>query len=448
MSVIRPLRAIRYSTSRGRDLTTRLSPPYDVLDDAARQALLERDARNFALIDLPHVPAKDAGPPAVYEQAADTFQNWLRDGTLIRDERDGLYVYHQTYRHAGVDYTRRMFFARLRLEPFGASGGVGSGSVFPHEQTFGGPKEDRLCLSTATVAQLSPIFGLYDDAGNAVAKLLELGMSPEPLATGVVDDVENELWSVTDRALITEVTSLLQSQPTYIADGHHRYGTALLYRDRLAQQKGTLAADHPANFVLCVFCALDDRGLLILPTHRALPNVRATPAAFANDSNLVFTPLETANAEAAAAALPRHGPQAIGVYLAAEERYYALRPTDERLLDAVAPQRSPAWRRLALAFLHAYVLDRLISPKLCAGQTPEIHYNKSAAEAVADVADAGGVTAADGVATAGGVAFLLQPTTMSELRAVCQAGDLMPQKSTFFYPKLASGLVINSLRET
>ncbi len=428
MCTIRPLAAIRYSTDRGSDLSSRLSPPYDVLEERDKAALLTRDEHNFVALDLPWVPAKAAGPPAVYEAAQARMQQWLTDGTLIRDREPALYVYHQAYHYAGRDYLRKMFFARLKLEPFG------QGQVFPHEQTFGGPKEDRLMLTRATRANLSPIFGLYQDAGGAVTHRLDeaLGDQP-PLACGTLDGVENRLWAVRSEDVVAAVVKLMESRPVFIADGHHRYGTGLLYRDWLAAQRGPLAEDHPANYVLCVLCAMEDPGLLILPTHRILPGVKIEPAFFKEDRQVEISHLLVDGPEQVPAALARFGPQALGMFTSATNGYFMLRPRDPDLLHALTPNRSPAWRKLALAFLHAYLLERAVVPRLCGGRSPEIHYLRSATEAVEEAR------------RSAGSAFLMQATTMAELRDVCAAGDLMPQKSTFFYPKLASGLVINPL---
>ncbi|MBK9121049.1 MAG: DUF1015 domain-containing protein [Phycisphaerales bacterium] len=424
MSTIRPLRPLRYDTRRNRDLSKLLTPPYDILDATDKAELLARDPRNFVVVDLPHLPPKDAGPQHLYEQAAATLRQWLAEGTMVQDQEAALYVYHQAYTYEGRAYVRKMFFAGLKLEPFGA------GSIYPHERTFGGPKEDRLALTKATQAHLSPIFGLYEDESNDVARRLEEALPPEPLAIGTLDGVENRLWAVTDTVAIADVARLIGPKPTYIADGHHRCGTAMLYRDWLTAQRGSLPVDHPANFVLCVFCAMEDPGLLILPTHRVLPGL----AFLADDlagPEVTVTKLSVNDPESALAALPAHGPQAVAFFTTRDDTYSVVRPTREGLLDPLEPEHSPSWRRLGLAFLHAYLLDRIITPGPAGGQAPKIEYIKSNSGAVAAARQAGGC------------AFLLQPTTMAELRAVCTAGDLMPQKSTYFYPKLASGLVIH-----
>jgi uncharacterized protein (DUF1015 family) len=440
MCEIRAFPAIRYDTRSGADLSTRLAPPYDVLDAEDKRSLLARDARNFVAIDLPHVPPKDAGPADLYRQARQTLEAWLADGTLVRDERPALYVYHQRYEHAGRSYLRKMFFARMRLEP------LGQGSVFAHEQTFGGPKEDRLCLMRETRAHLSPIFLLYPDERNAVSTRLDAALAPEPLAAGHLDGVESRLWAVTDGITISQVCDLMRPRPAYIADGHHRYGTALLYQEELVRARGAVPSDDPANFVLVVMCAMEDEGLLILPTHRVLPGFAPRPGRFRDDPALEIAHLPVDSADQVPSALEKFGPQAVGLFTSAEPGFFMIRPRQAGILDPIAPDRSPAWRRLGLAFLHAYLIERFAPPAPAnaapekpsavtsptAAGKPVIHYVKSAPAAVDE-------------ARQGGCVFLLQPTTMAELAAVCQAGDLMPQKSTFFYPKLASGLVVNPL---
>ncbi|MGD8453543.1 MAG: DUF1015 domain-containing protein [Phycisphaerae bacterium] len=432
MSTIRPFTAIRYAASqapRG-DLSTRLAPPYDILDQSDKERLLAADPLNFVKIDLPHVPPKSAGPDSVYRASRQTLDAWLADGTMLRDPQPMLYAYHQKFQHEGRDYTRRMLFARLRLEPFG------TGTVFPHEQTFGGPKEDRLALTKATQANLSPIFGLFEDAANEVSDRLEAALPEKRLCCGRVPgtDVDNLLWGISDSDTINAVQKLLQPKPIFIADGHHRYGTGLLYRDWLTQQEGALPDEHPANYVLAVLCAMEDSGLLILPTHRVLPGVKATADIFQADPQVEVSKMGVTDPAEAVRALAAFGPQAVACYDPATKSYSALRPCKPEILDALEPEHSPAWRRLGLAFLHAYLLDRLVTPKLCGGQAPTIQYIKAAEPAV------------DTARETSGVAFLMQPTTMEEMRGVCSAGDLMPQKSTYFNPKLASGLVVNPLR--
>ena len=428
MAEISSFRAIRYSL---RDLSRIVAPPYDILDAKDKESLLARDAHNIVAIDLPFVPAKTAGPRHVYDDAAAKLSDWLADGTLRRDAQPAIYVYHQVYSHGGRSYTRQMFFARLRLEEFG------QGQVFPHEQTFGGPKEDRLMLMRATSANLSPIFGLYPDERREVSAAFDAAIQRAPDAVAVAEQVENRLWAVTDAAVCARVASLLRDKPVFIADGHHRYGTALMYRNELAA-RGALPDDHPATFVLCVLAGMEDPGLLILPTHRVLYDLpRVTIAALRealHDRFEVAPARDAKNAGPLTAQMQAFGPQAMAAYAAADDLAMLLAPKDPDLLKEYEPGRAPAWRRYSLAILHRYVLNEVIARGFTDdGHVPQIHYIKDTAGAISEAK------------AHQGLALLVQSTTMSELRDICTAGELMPQKSTYFFPKLATGMVINPL---
>lgn len=429
MATIHPFPGIRYQTDGAPDVSKLIAPPYDVLDDADKAALLAKDAHNFVAIDLPHLPPKAAGPQAAYAGARATLDQWLKDGVLVQDETPAIYVYHQTYTIDGAEFVRKMFAHRLKLEAFG------SGSVCPHEQTFGGPKEDRLALTQATEANMSPIFGLYPDGTNAVAKTLDEAISGlAPVADGVLDHVRSRMWCVTDAAVIELVRQQMADKPIYIADGHHRYGTGLLYRDWLMTEQGALRDDHPANAVLCVSCALEDPGLQILPTHRVLPEVSVDIETLRGDAAVEVVALEETEATAIIRKLADFGPQAIAVCPSADSAAVMARPKDPKLLESVAPDRTSAWQALGVSFLHAYVIDRVVRPQQMNESEVTLRYIKS---------DPG---ALDASRETNGTAFLLQATTMEELSSVCAAGDLMPQKSTYFYPKIASGMVVNPLR--
>ncbi|MCG3125642.1 MAG: hypothetical protein CHACPFDD_00467 [Phycisphaerae bacterium] len=425
MSIIRPFRAIRFAGPAGQDISSRIAPPYDVLEQSDKDRLLRADPRNFVAVDLPHVPPKAAGPPAAYDAARKLLASWLQSSTMTVDTAPALYAYYQRYTHAGRTYDRKMFFAALRLTPFG------DGDVYPHEQTFGGPKEDRLCLMRATAAQLSPIFGLYEDDRNEIAARLGSSLAPTPAAIGTMDGVENRIWAVSDVATVRDVSEMMRSRPIYIADGHHRYGTAMMYRDELRMTRD-VPDSHPANYVLCACCAMGDPGLQILPTHRVL-DVAVPPTELARDPELKVTALPISRAADVATALAALGPQAMALYDGASRGYHVVTPRNPDILAKLSPEKGDAWRKLALAFLHVYLLDRVVQPRFNGGSPPHIEYIKSAEDAVAQAQ------------RERSAAFLMQATTMAELRAVCKAGDLMPQKSTFFFPKLASGLVVHSL---
>ena len=239
---IRPFAAIHYARQADLDLSKVIAPPYDVLDERGKAALVAKHPNNIVTIDLPHLPPKTVGPDPVYEKANITLEAWLDSGVLIQDPRPALYPYMQSYEHNGKIFHRRGFFALVRLAPFG------QGHVIPHEKTYANPIEDRLKLMRATRVQLSPIFGLYSDPRNRVTSLLfeRLGR-PEMSAT--LDEVKNDLWSVPEAEIENQVIDEMGGKNIYIADGHHRYTTALQYQEEMRQKNGgKLPGSHPANW--------------------------------------------------------------------------------------------------------------------------------------------------------------------------------------------------------
>jgi uncharacterized protein (DUF1015 family) len=422
---IRPFAAIRYN-SRLRDrLSDLIAPPYDVLDDAGKAVLQQRHANNIVTVDLPHLPPKTVGPDSAYQAAQRTLNHWLADGVLARDGKPALYPYAQTYTHAGRTYNRRGFFALVKLSPFG------QGQVVPHEKTYPEAITDRLKLTRATGVQLSPVFGLFSDAeARVTARLFEHLGKPE--MSGRLNDVNNDLWTVNDAGTIAEVTRLMADKPIYIADGHHRYTMALQYQ----KEQGALPPDHPANYALFVLVAMQDPGLLILPTHRViggLPPFSADLLRQRLGANAELTGLP-GGAEAVPKftdhVLPSRPRGTFGLYDGKTKKLYELRVTHPDVLGTLEPNQSAAWRSLDVAVLQRYLLDEVIAP----GGTATKAYT-AYASAVA------GMT--DGVIRQ--IALLLRPTPLSALEELGRHNEVMPQKSTYFFPKLATGLVLNSI---
>lgn len=412
MAQISPFRAIRYDHDKcGGDISNLIAPPYDVLNQADKDALLVRSDRNIVAVDLPHLPPKKAGPNEVYLQSAALMDRWLADGTLTREDNPSLYLYHQSFEYAGRVYTRRMFIAGVRLVCFS------QGSVLPHEKTFGGPKEDRLALMKATHAQLSPIFGLFSDPTNTVSDAFSQTESVEPDVIATLNGVENRVWIVHDPIVVDPVVKAMRDKTIYIADGHHRYSTALLYRNDLSKTQGeSLPEDHPANWIMFVLASMEDPGCLILPYNRAIGQVD-TPTLLSAWSAGV----RQCDAAEADIILSEDG---------AEET--PVRFTNRDILTSLAPDECDAWRKLDYAYLHRYLIDELLVKKT--GKSSPLHYAKSVEAARRAARDNDGV------------ALLMKATPMAILRDVSEAGGLMPQKSTYFHPKLATGLTINPLQ--
>jgi uncharacterized protein (DUF1015 family) len=443
MPQIRPIPAITYAPG---DISTRIAPPYDVLNEASKARLLAQDNRNIVAIDLPHLPAKTVGPDATYEKAGQVYRQWLDLGELYQHDKPAIFAYQQTYSVKGKTFKRRGLITNIALQPFGPASD-GKGGVFPHEQTFSGPKEDRLKLMKATQAQLSPIFGLHSDPQNNVHALLSKVIDasrPTFAGTTANDDVLHETWVINDPVVIAQFEQTLAGSDVYIADGHHRYTTALNYRQYLTETQGPLPADHPANFCLFVLIAMQDPGMIVLPTHRVLGGMLKfdfRSLVSASNGAIKLTPFPgTGTVEDLAkleAALPSHGPHAIGVYSPADapSPLAILTTTDPDPLKTISPQQSDAWRQLDVAIVQHLIVEKICQPKLCEGGTTiSWKFPHTLEEVKADTETPGYQ-----------VALIVQPTPLESVRLVSEANELMPQKSTFFYPKLATGLVINPL---
>lgn len=452
MPAVYPFRAVQYSEAiEGGDVSHLVAPPYDVLDAEGKARLLAKDPRNVVGIDLPHLPAKSLGPPEVYARAGDTYRSWLAGGELVRAERPAMFVYRETFEFRAGRHRRTGMCCTIETLPFGARAG---GGVLPHEETFSGPKEDRFALMTATAAQLSPIFGLHaDERGEAAALLSRICGSAPPAFTARTDEgVLHEVWRVEDAPTISAYQAALRGEDVFIADGHHRYTTGLNYLARL-EQAGTVPAEHPARRCMFVLVSMSDPGMVIGPTHRVLGGMSGYSYdrfAEASAGLLELTPaghgeqglaaLEDAMEKRARAA----GRSVLGVYDFATGTCALASPRDPDPLKVRFPAKVPAWRTLDVALVQYVVVEQICQPALNGGQPVQWAFPHSIDE-VRDIGAGKERGSGGGKSFTPQVALIVRPTPLEAVRAVSRAGELMPQKSTFFYPKLATGLFINPL---
>jgi len=407
-------RALRYDTSAVPDLSAVLCPPYDVINASQREDLSSRDPRNAVHVELPDS----------YESAAATLAAWQADGTLLRDERPIIYVYEQQYAAPGGTATAaRGFFCRLRLEPYGPGSGV-----LPHEHTMSGPKEDRFRLMSAVKANLSPVLFLYDDAagGQAADRLVSEVTARPPDAEGAgPGGLINRLWleDPDSSASARELLRLASARPVTIADGHHRYETALRYRDEVG--------GGSSEFVLALMYEAQSGGLELLPWHRLLAGLDGGDiVAKAADWFSVADVADSTAVKSAVAAIPG----TLGLWT--REGGAILTVGRERVAGLLPAEKSETLRWLDVSVLSA-TLSRMIGTSTeDLAADGRLTYLADADQAIALV-DAGDADAA----------FLLRPTPIADVMAVAAAGEHMPAKSTFFYPKAATGLVFNTLAD-
>jgi uncharacterized protein (DUF1015 family) len=407
MADVRPFRALRYA--QGTDLGAAICPPFDVISLEQQRELYDRSAFNAVRIEL-----ADERLGNRYDQALNTLSEWLDDGALRRDEKESLYVYRQTFEHRERTYSRTIVLARLRLVPWEA------GQVLPHEQTFGGPKEDRLKLLHSIRLNTSPIYLLYRDGSGGIGATLRSAMAATPEADfSSPDGQSHALWKVDEAGLLAELSVAFGAETLFIADGHHRYETALAFRDEVKAAADTWSGEEPENFVMVALTAADDPGLVVLPIHR-LTNV-PTPAdeALARLDRL----FEQDGNNAAIKVVSKEGSVGLAV-------------KDAPAVDALLPEdRSAEWRRLDYSIANHVVLQHCLG--VAAEQMRDysvVWFTEDRDEAAAEVRS--------GKAT---YAVLMRPVPVGRVLELAEAGERMPQKSTFFYPKVPTGLVFNPL---
>ncbi len=423
MADVRPINALHYDLDKVGSLDAVAAPPYDVIDAAGRAALLARSPYNAVAIDLPKPfdpadPDYDA-PGDPYARARETMDRWRAEGALLADAEPAYWAMTQDYRAPdGNQYSRHGILCRVRVEDYE------TGTVRPHERTHPGPLEDRLKLTRATLHNLSPIFSLStEDAW----PLVEPAVQGEPWGEATdADGTVNRVWRVADPAIVAAVTERLAGAQLLIADGHHRYETARAYRDEVG-------GEGPWNYTLMSLTGLDDPGLLVFPTHRLL--------ALGGDSERLgkigaglrdlFEAEEVAREEIDPAG--EQGVGVFGLYDSFHKQAYRLRLKDVEALDRRLAGKPEAYRRLDSAILETLVLKGL------AGMSDHdidarngLEYAKSVDEALGRV-DSGDFD----------LALIQRPVPVEQVKAVAETEENMPPKSTYFFPKVMTGLVFN-----
>jgi len=449
MPAVYPFNAIQYNSGTG-DVTSSVAPPYDVLDTERKQALLNTNAHNVVAIDLPHTPPKQLGPPEAYANASESLKSWLESGVLSKRETPAMFAYRQTFEFRGESYQRCGMACTVETKPLGPQDG---GGILPHEQTFSGPKEDRLALMKSTATQLSPIFGLHPDqegtASELVRSIME-GKDADMTATVTEtdgQDVLHEVWTIDDDATIKKYQDALTGEDVFIADGHHRYNTAVNYVEYLEGQ-GDVPADHPARRCMFVMVSMSDPGLAIGPTHRVLGGMKdythekfiEAAAGLLQINPVINDPGQIEAEMIKAATISR---DVFGLIDFATGLCWVASCVDEDPLSEMFEDKPTVWRELDVAIVQYLIVDEICKPELNGGEDITWAFPHSIEEVQA--IGSGTETGAGGGSGFAQLAVIVSPTPLDAVREVCLAGELMPQKSTFFYPKLATGLFLNPL---
>ncbi|HKQ33774.1 MAG TPA: DUF1015 domain-containing protein [Nitrospiraceae bacterium] len=436
MATIIPFHGMLYDTTVVGAIKQVVAPPYDIIDASGQKALHDRHPQNIIRLELGLEQPGDGPAHNRYTRAASTLRDWLKSGALKRDAQPTLYYhtieYTPPYAPSGSPTkTLKGILAAVKLEA------LDSGHIYPHENTRSAAKTDRLNLLEACKSNFSPIWSLYSDPQGAVMSLLEEAVKGKPASIDFRDDVgfRQQLWAVTDPAVLKHAVDALGNKPLFIADGHHRYETALNYQKLRRQQAGSPTGQHPYDGVLMLLTALEDPGLTVLPTHRVtttvLPSYDRVQSMLGPTFDLQEFPFTAATQTATRAKFiesMRTTGQTLPVFglaLKGDSRYVTL---------SLKPAHRPPPQASPRAKLDVSLLQQLVVTTLCPSQEEQeaILYTKDDHEALDWVAKGTGTGA-----------LLLNATKVSEVQAVATAGERMPHKSTYFFPKPLTGLVIN-----
>jgi uncharacterized protein (DUF1015 family) len=434
---IEPFKAFRFNANVVGDVGSCITPPYDVIDDAQREQLYKKNRHNLVRITKGKTKASDNGENNQYTRAADYLARWIEGGVLKQDTTEAIYAYVQDFELAGTQYHRRSFIALAKLEDFGDI-------VKPHEQVLHKPMIDRLSLKRATSADFGLVFMLYEDPQKIADGIIEESAEQKPLIDFVDEqDVRHRLFAINRKQDIEKIVEMMSDKSCIIADGHHRYTTGLTYSKE--------SSNPAAKYQMLAFANIHQDGLVVLATHRLVGNLENFQLArLIEDLEEKFriTRFEFSSSQAKERAkqemLQRMHAEhdkdesTFGIY-GADNTFYVAVLKDKSTMDSVVPDMSKAWKTLDVSILHKLVLEGLLGidqEKLTQGEN--LQYVKDTPNAIADSIaqiDAGQKQ----------VAFFMNPIKMQQLKMVTQAGERMPQKSTYFYPKVYSGLTINKL---
>ncbi len=425
MATIRPFCGLRFTVEPER-LAKIVAPPYDVISPDQREDLAGQDELNVVRLTLPEQHKDDRSKFVRYARSASQLEEWRRDGVIAREEVPAYYRYSQRFSVPGSNelFERTKLVATIKVEPYSEK------VVLPHEQTFPKHKEDRMRILEATRSHLECIFGLYEDGDGSLHGLVT-GAPGEVVAdiTTSDDGIEHCFERITDGAAIDAITKAMADRSVWIADGHHRYETALAFREALGEREGLVAED----FMMMALCSISDPGLVLLPTHRILKSMPLSVEELRAKLDYEFELIELPNQEifGRLQEIEKSGGRALGIALPGWAGIVATVRDLDRLVTKMGASGGADLQRLDVTILHSYVFGQVL------GLTGHDFFSYTRLEQ----------EALDSVESGSPAAFLMNPPTVDDMRRIAEGGDFMPQKSTYYYPKLLSGMVMWSLKD-
>jgi uncharacterized protein (DUF1015 family) len=426
LAEISPFPGVRYNQEVVGDMASIICPPYDVISPEEQKAYHRRSEYNIIRLEHGMEFPKHAEASNKNIRASATFNQWLKDRVLVADHVPSFYIHEHSFTYQNIRKRRLGLTACVRLEPWGKK------IILPHENTVPGIKSDRLDLMRACAASFSPLFGLYEDPGQKVTKLLTSQTSRKPAADFVAGDEAHKLWVANEPEFVQRISHFLASKPIYIADGHHRYETALTYRDEKRQETSSGKGEEAFDFVMMTLVSFSDPGLIVLPVHRLMGNLSAE--ALAQFRSNLGTYFELESAPLGEAGLPEIRGAITRVLGLELGNVVALRVRQSASLREMIPGgHSEAYKRLEVSIVQHLLIDRLTG----FDKSSSVAYTPNMVEA-RRMTESGEYQ----------LAFVLNHVPVATIKAIADANDKMPGKSTYFYPKLPTGLVINRLEGT
>lgn len=424
MTYIQPFNAVIYNQEKVRDLNKVVCPPYDIISASLKQHYLDLDRHNLIHILL----GKDVPGEDKYKRAAAYFNAWLKDGILIQDRNPAIYFYIQQYKVRGETRTRMGFISLLRLDDQ-------KSSVFAHEHTRLEPKEDRLKLIKRVKANLSPIFAVFPDSKRIIQRTYQKYIQDKKPLIDITDDerVIHRLWRIEEPGVLEEIKTNMRHENIFIADGHHRYEVACTYRDQMRDKLSAATGQEGFNYIMAYFTHADSRGLTIFPIHRLVKLHTQFDQADFMSKLIGYFDIEEVKDKTRFCFLMEKAAtceHALGMYK--DKRYWLLRLKNVKILDRTIEDKPAEYRSLDVSILNHIVIKKVL------GMDPE---DRTEVEFVHDAEEIMQRVDVD----SSYIAFLLNPVKMQQIMSLALKGEKMPPKSTYFYPKVLSGLVINKL---
>lgn len=420
MTEIRPFQGIHYNPEKISNPSKVMCPPYDVISVAQQDGFHNKNEHNFIRLEHAKDKAGDNAEQNKYTRAKDILNQWLSSGVLVQDENPAIYYYRQEYKVQGERHSRLGFIAAMKIQDAKDS------KIFPHENTHAAAKEDRFKLWTSVGANLSPIFVCFSDRERKVEKIFITHLAVTKPLFDVTDDdgVKHLFWKLDDPKLVSQIVASLSNQSLFIADGHHRYEVACEIRRQKIAKIGKPTGQEPFNYVMTYFTNIDSRDLKIFPMHRIVTKLPGQLSFL--EEFFRMDRIKAKNDFMVLLAKAGQNEHAFGLYT--KEGYMLLRLKNKSLIDKVIQEGSKDYRRLDATILKYFVFDKL------GVKSEDIIYTKDSIEVITQVDE--------GIADAG---FIMNPVKISQLKAVALNGEKMPPKTTYFYPKVLSGLVSHKI---